>query len=120
MNRQLSHRLTALCAAGILSFALSALPAASALFGNNKDNTEAVAVAAFSKNGPAAGTISFSAEDFRVTGNANLSSIILTSLPDPSTGILTMGQQPIPEGSEVAMSAVNGLTFIPLSAPEMS
>ncbi|MDE6107338.1 MAG: S-layer homology domain-containing protein [Oscillospiraceae bacterium] len=119
MSSKLSRRLTALCAAGILSFTLSALPTASALFGSNSDE-EPVAVSAFSKNGPVTGTISFSPDDFQVMGDAELSSIILTSLPDSTAGILTMGQQPIPEGSEISMSAVNGLTFIPLAAPEVS
>lgn len=118
MSSKISRRLAALCAAGILSFTLSALPAASALFGSGKE--EPVSVAAFSKNGPVTGTISFSTQDFQVTGGASLSSIILTSLPDPSAGVLAIGQQPVPEGSEIAMSAVNGLTFIPLAAPEVA
>lgn len=118
MSSKLSRRLTALCAAGILSLTLSALPAASALFGNSEK--EPVSVAAFSKNGPLTGTISFSAEDFQVMGDANLSSIILTSLPDPAAGTLTIAQQPVPEGSEISMSAVNGLTFTPIAAPEIS
>lgn len=119
MSSQLSRRLTALCAAGILSFSLSALPSASALFGGGSEEKPA-SVAAFSKNGPVTGTITFSPEDFLVTGDAQLSAILLTSLPDPTAGVLTMGQQPIPEGSEIAMSAIKGLTFTPSVLPEVT
>lgn len=104
----------ALCCAGALSFTL---PAASALFGGKN---EPAAVATFSKNGPAAEPITFSPEDFRVTGDGELRSIVLTSLPDSAAGILTIGGQIVPEGSEVAMSAVSGLRFDPLSSPMLS
>lgn len=113
MSHPLSHRIAALCAASALSFTLSALSTASALFGGSSEKNEQITVSAFSKNSPATGIVTFSAEDFVVNGNATLSSILLTSLPDPDVGILTMGQQPIPEGSEIAMSAVSGLTFTP-------
>ncbi|BDF67341.1 hypothetical protein CE91St43_13130 [Oscillospiraceae bacterium] len=112
--KRLSRRLTALAVICTLTLAL---PASAALFGGAQ---EVPSVAAFSKNGPATGAISFSPDDFRVSGDGNLSSIVLTSLPDPSAGMLTIAGQAIPEGSEVAMSAVSGLRFTPLSAPMLS
>ena len=112
--KRLSRRLTALAVICTLTLAL---PASAALFGGAQ---EVPSVAAFSKNGPATGVISFSPDDFRVSGDGNLSSIVLTSLPDPSAGMLTIAGQAIPEGSEVAMSAVSGLRFTPLSAPMLS
>lgn len=113
MPSQLSRRVAALCALGILSLTLSLPSTAFALFGGSAEENEPITVAAFSKNGLATDTITFSAEDFVVSGGATLSSILLTSLPDPAAGVLTMGQQPIPEGSEIAMNAVSGLTFTP-------
>lgn len=115
MKQRLFRRSLTLLCAGALSFVL---PAA-ALFGG-KSEPEAVSVAAFSKNGLTDQIISFSAQDFRVEGDAELSSIMVTSLPDPSAGFLTIGNQAVPEGSEVAMSAVNGLRFTPLVTPMLS
>lgn len=120
MPSQLSRRIAALCAVGILSFSLSALSTASALFGGASEEVKPITVSAFSKNSPTTGTITFSAEDFVVNGNATLSSILLTSLPDPAAGVLTIGQQPVPEGSEIAMSAVSGLTFTPSASASVS
>lgn len=114
MNTRLSRRLLALCCAGALSFAL---PASAALFSGEK---ETVSVAAFSKNGPATGVISFSPEDFRVSGDANLTSILINTLPDPAAGMLTIGGQAVPQGSEIAMAAVSGLRFTPLNLPMLS
>lgn len=115
MKQRLFHRFLALLCAGALSFIL---PAA-ALFGGSGE-PEAISVAAFSKNGLADRAISFSTQDFRVNGDAQLSSIVVTSLPDPSAGILTIGDQAVPQGSEVALSAIDGLRFNPLSTPMLS
>ena len=116
MKQRLFRRSLALLCAGVLSFVL---PAA-ALFGGSSGEPEAVSVAAFSKNGLADRAISFSTEDFRINGDAQLNSILVTSLPDPSAGILTIGNQPVPEGSEVALAAIDGLRFTPLSTPMLS
>lgn len=116
MKQRLFRRSLALLCAGALSFIL---PAA-ALFGGSGSEPEAVSVAAFSKNGLAGQAIAFDAEDFRVDGDAQLSSILVTSLPDPSAGVLTIGSQPVPEGSEVALAAIDGLRFTPLSSPMLS
>lgn len=115
MKQRLLRRSLALLCAGALSFVL---PAA-ALFGGNGE-AEAVGVAAFSKNGLTDRPISFSVQDFQVNGDAHLSSILVTSLPDPSAGMLTIGNQAVPQGSEVALSAIDGLRFTPLSSPMLS
>lgn len=113
MKQRIIQHLTVLTLAGALAFTL---PAA-ALFSNQEEPSS---VAAFSKNSLVTGAISFSQEDFHVLGEGELSSIVLTSLPDPSAGVLTMGGQVVPEGSEVSMSAVAGLTFSPLATPMLS
>lgn len=119
MHDRIRRRIAALCTACALSFALpTAIPHASALF-SGKTVKEPAAVTAFSKNGLVTGTISFSLEDFRVIGESQLSSIILTSLPDPASGMLTIAQQPVPENSQIETSAINGLRFTPASAPEI-
>lgn len=115
MKQRLFHRTLVLLCAGALSFVL---PAA-ALFGSG-DRPEAVSVAAFSKNGLASQPIAFSTRDFQVNGDTQLSSILVTALPDPSAGLLTIGGQPVPEGSEVALAAIDGLRFTPLSSPMLS
>ncbi len=83
---------------------------------------QSAAVAAFSKNGTTADVITFSAGDFRVTGDeeVSLDSLILTSLPDPQAGALTMGGQPLATGDVIALSALDGLRFYPLSAPTVA
>lgn len=119
MHNPIHRRIAVLCTACALSFAFPlALPHASAMF-SEKAPQEPAAVEAFSKNGLISGTISFSPEDFRVTGESQLSSIILTSLPDPAAGMLTIAQQPIPENSQIETTAINGLRFTPVSTPEI-
>lgn len=113
--KRLSYRLPALALVSALAFTL---PAWGGLF-SSKDPV-APAVAAFSKNGPATDAISFSPADFRVDGDDTLSSIVLTSLPDPQAGMLTIAGQVLPQGTEIAMSAVSGLEFTPLVTPMLS
>ena len=108
------RRVLALVCAGALALALPAFAARST------PAREAVSVAAFSKNGPVTGAISFSPADFQVSGEAELRSIRLTALPDPAAGVLTMGGQLLPQDSEIAMSAVEGLRFDPLATPMLS
>lgn len=74
-------------------------------------------MAAFSKNGPLNQTISFQTEDFRVEGTQALDSILLTSLPDLQSGVLTLGGTELTLGSAVGASALDGLRFQPLSTP---
>lgn len=93
---------------------LTAARPVSALISDDGEG-EVPAVAAFSKNGPAAQVITFSAEDFRVTGGANLNSIIISSLPDVQAGLLTLGGYPLNVGDTVAVSAIGGIRFQPLA-----
>lgn len=95
----------------LLTFALPTY----ALFGIGEE-AEAPSVAAFSKNGPAGSAITFSAEDFVVQSGGALDSIVISTLPDQAAGILTLGGQPLNAGDVVAMSAVSGLSFQPLTA----
>lgn len=95
----------------LLTFALPTY----ALFGIGEEE-EAPSVAAFSKNGPAGSAITFSAEDFVVQSGGALDSIVISTLPDQAAGILTLGGQPLNAGDVVAMNAVSGLSFQPLTA----
>lgn len=95
----------------LLTFALPTY----ALFGFGEE-AEAPSVAAFSKNGPAGSAITFSAEDFVVQSGGALDSIVISTLPDQAAGILTLGGQPLNAGDVVAMNAVSGLSFQPLTA----
>jgi len=107
-------RLVALTAASALLFPLLGSAAPFQAEGT------APAVAAFSKNGPAGESIAFSADDFRVEGDAALQSIVLTTLPDSGAGMLTIAGQIIPEGTEIAVAALDGLEFTPLTTPVSS
>lgn len=113
----MKHRTFTPLAALVLAAAV-ALPAAAALPVTGQDAP--VAVAAFSKNGLTTETISFSEEDFQVSGGAVLTSIIVDTLPDPAAGLLTIGGQAVPQDCEIAMAAVDGLRFNPLATPMLS
>ena len=95
----------------LLTFALPT----HALFGFGEE-AEAPSVAAFSKNGPAGSAITFSAGDFVVQSGGGLDAIVISTLPDQAAGILTLGGQPLNAGDVVAMTAVSGLVFQPLTA----
>lgn len=100
----------------ITALCMSLAVPVSALFG--RGGTEnAATVAAFSKNGLANTPITFSADDFVVNGKTTLSSVVITTLPDPGAGMLVMGGAPIAAGDTIAMSAISGLRFQPLAAP---
>lgn len=113
------HRFAVLALAIALVLAMS-LPVSASIFSN--EEPQAAAVSAFSKNGTASNVISFSAEDFRITGDetASLDSVILTSLPDAEAGMLMMGNQPLAAGDVIALSAVEGLQFRPLATPTVA
>lgn len=113
------RRLAVLVLAVALVLAMS-LPVSASI--SSSGETEHAAVSAFVKNGTVSDVISFSAEDFQVTGDetASLDSVILTSLPSAEAGMLMMGSQPIAAGDVVAMSAVDGLRFYPLSTPTVA
>ena len=73
----------------------------------------------FSKNGLIGSVIVFEPEDFVVQSGSQavLDSITILSLPDPGSGVLTMGGQPLEEGATVERSALGGLRFQSAQAP---
>lgn len=112
MNSSLRKRV----ATALLSLALVAalmLPA-SALLSTVKD---AVTVSGFAKNTTVSSPVSFSSEDFRVEGNATLDSIVLTALPSAKAGVLTLADNELSVGDVIAMTAVSGMRFYPLTNP---
>lgn len=103
-----------------LALACSLCLPASAFFWNKKE--ESPVVADFSKNGLFGQVISFSQEDFALSTSdkATLTAVTLDSLPDPGAGILTIGGQPLAEGTVVDASALSGLRFQSLPAPTVT
>ena len=93
-----------------------AVPATALLSGGSESTAT---VAAFAKNGTIQDAITFSADDFIVEtdGDVKLDSIRLTSLPDVNAGVLILGDSALVPGDLVAMSAVSGLKFQPLTVP---
>ena len=94
---------------------------ASAFFWNKK--TDVPSVSDFSKNGMVGQVISFSAEDFPVSGGSGgtaLAAITLKTLPDIGAGMLTVGGQPLTEGALVDASALSGLQFQALPTPSVN
>jgi len=96
-----------------------AVPATALLSGASEDGPS---VAAFAKSGTVNDVIAFSSDDFFVetSGNAQLDSILLSTLPDANSGVLMLGNAILIPGDQVAMSAVSGLKFYPLSAPTVA
>ena len=113
------RRFAVLALAITLVLAMS-LPVSASVLSNG--TSEPAAVAAFSKNGTASNVITFSSEDFRVTGDeqVTLDSVILNSLPSSEAGMLMMGDQPLASGDVIALSALDGLRFHPLSSPTVA
>lgn len=110
----MKHRVLSLCLLLVLAGGL-ALPAASAL--TPRDST--LSVSAISKNVSLGDVLTFSPQDFRVAGqgDAELDSIVLTSLPKAAAGVLRLGDAELQVGDCVSMSAVEGMKFVPLFAP---
>jgi len=107
----LKHRVLCL----LLALAvLLALPAASALTAD-----ASLSVSAITKNVAVGGVLTFSPGDFLVSGqrDAELDSIVLTSLPNVGAGVLRLGDSELQVGDSVSMSAVQGMKFVPLFAP---
>lgn len=114
---RLSRRITVLTLLFALAVTL-ALPASAQLFGSAPAQPEAPAVATFAKNGTVADIITFSAADFVIkSGSKALDTIVITSLPDPGAGVLTMGNTDLAVGDTIAMDAVAGMRFYPLATP---
>lgn len=73
----------------------------------------------FSKNGLLGEVIAFTAEDFALAGGSGetLAAITISSLPDPGAGELTVGGQPVSQGTVIQTSALAGLRFQIAPAP---
>lgn len=86
-----------------------------------KERMEDAQIVAFSKSGSSSKEIRFSSDDFRITGSdsVKLDSIILTALPDAQAGVLMVGNELLASGDVVALSALDGMRFIPFSASEL-
>lgn len=111
-------RRTAVLVLALILLPATHLSASAFLFGGS--DPEPSAVAAFSKNGPTSNVITFSAEDFVVSGDDALDSILLQELPDARAGMLTIAGQALAPGDVIALSAVDGLRFTPLAAPAVA
>lgn len=107
-----ARRILVLTAAIALTAALSASAMA---LNSDQAEQEAASVADFSKNTVSSSIITFSAEEFQVLGDEDvtLDSLLITSLPDQDTGLLTVGSQPLSDGDLVPASALDKLCFYP-------
>ena len=114
MNRTFSFRRAATPLLA-LALAFSLIFPGSAFFWNKK--TEDPYVEDFSKNGLIGSTIVFQPEDFVVKTGGVLTGIRVDALPDPGTGILCIGGQPVEEGAFVDATALGGLRFQSSSDP---
>jgi len=110
------HHISILLALTALSVLL-ALPTSALLL---PDDSGEVSVAAFAKNGTVNDHFAFSSSDFIVSGNTELSSIVIHSLPAAESGLLKLGNAEVCKGDSIAMNAVSGLRFYPLSTPTVS
>lgn len=76
--------------------------------------------AAMKKNGPADQTISFCQDDFAAVLGYTPSEIVLTSLPDPTTGVLKLGGMTLAAGSRLSASVLDALCFVPTGTGTVS
>ena len=102
-----------LLAAALVALGLAAALPASALFSDPGESDRADL--SLAKNGLVGETMAFSADDF--DSEEGLDAIVVTSLPDPAAGTLTLGGLLVGEGDVIALSAVDGLRFTPSAQP---
>lgn len=120
MNRTQLFRRTLLSALMAALAVAMVIPASASLL-SGSDEAAPASVSAFAKNGTVSDVFPFTSADFVVeNSDLALDSVILTSLPDPSAGILTMGNVELVVGDVVGMSAVAGLRFKPLAEPTVA
>nr|WP_243421097.1 Ig-like domain-containing protein [Pseudoflavonifractor phocaeensis] len=100
-------------AAALVALGLAAALPASALFSDPGESDRADL--SLAKNGLVGETMAFSADDF--DSEEGLDAIVVTSLPDPAAGTLTLGGLLVGEGDVIALSAVDGLRFTPSAQP---
>ena len=112
MNRNVLLR--RICSGILVTLLLAGSPAALAAAGDTGEAT----VNAVTKNGLIGQTITFSADDFVVEpAEAQLDAIVITALPALSAGVLTVGDNVLKVGDQVALSAVDGLRFTSAANP---
>ena len=101
MLRNRKYILTVFCLMALISAtaAMSAVMAASAGLNTKETNMS------FAKNGPTGQTINFSKNDF-FQDDEDLTGIIIESLPDKNSGVLTFSGEEVSEGSIVSASAM--------------
>ena len=102
-----------LLAAALVALGLAAALPVSALFSDPGESDRADL--SLAKNGLVGETMAFSADDF--DSEEGLDAIVVTSLPDPAAGTLTLGGLLVGEGDVIALSAVDGLRFTPSAQP---
>ncbi|MBQ3556493.1 MAG: S-layer homology domain-containing protein [Oscillospiraceae bacterium] len=90
-----------------------ALPAY-ALFGRKA--VSAATPVSLSRNVVLGQSLSFRGEDFIGTSNHDLASVTITTLPEHSSGILTVGGQNVSAGTVIHAQALDGLCFRPAAA----
>ena len=80
---------------------------------------ETPSVGEVSKSGLAGGTISFSADDFKVQGGKRISltALVVETIPAPETGTLLLGGTVLEQGSRIEKSALSGLRFLSVAHP---
>lgn len=69
--------------------------------------------AAMKKNGPVGQTIAFCQDDFTAVLGYTPTEIVLTSLPDPRTGVLKLGGMTLAAGSRLSSTVLSALCFVP-------
>lgn len=109
--------LTTLCGAALLC---SLTVPASAFFRSKK--ADEPVVAKLTRNVMVGQALSFSPDDFPVSGaqDVTLSSITITALPDSSCGTLCMGSEPLRQDAVIQSSALEGLRFQAAPAPTVN
>lgn len=98
-----------LTAAAAMALLFSAALPASAFFFNEETETAPVAYDLL-KNAPVGQSLTFAETDF-LTDGSELDAIVLSTLPDSQTGILTLGGQLLRVGDVISMEAVDGLVY---------
>ena len=104
------------CLLGTVLLCSLTLPA-SAFFRGKKDSEPSMTDV--TRNVIIGETLHFTPEDFEVTGgeDVTLSAITITTLPDRSCGILSVGSQALAEGAVLRATALEGLRFQTMPAP---
>ena len=106
-------------ALAILFVASVTASASAAVRSMEKEST--TSVMSFSKNGKISKEIKFYSDDFKVSGDANadLDSIIITSLPEHEAGVLMVGDELLAIGDVISVSAIEAMRFCPLVSPTL-